>query len=311
MANDRISGAGVEVLVEPDSAKARTSGGGVEVLISPTSGKARSSQMLAEALISPTSAKARFSGVLAEAIFHRTEPPPPTDYFEAVLNYLPWVWYRMGEPSGTVATDASGNERHGTYNGGPTLDQAGAIAAALDDGAVLFDATNDYLISPVVFNKAQATMICFFYYDGTPPGGLSFIAGCADGDGSPTNEKNLGLTSAGKAQFYAFDGGTHTAVDPNALSTGWHMLCGRVNGSTCDLFVDGASVASVACGATYTSYTVPNVLVGGATTDKARRAGLRDEFILYDYALTDDNIADIWDFSQHAGHPSFATVIIA
>ena len=42
-------------------------------------------------------------------------------YLAAVLADAPIVYYRMNELSGTVAADSSGNNRHATYGGGPTL----------------------------------------------------------------------------------------------------------------------------------------------------------------------------------------------
>jgi len=59
-------------------------------------------------------------------------------YAAAMLALAPTVYYRHGEASGTQMTDASGNGRHGTYTGGPTLGARGLLMND-DDTAVSFE----------------------------------------------------------------------------------------------------------------------------------------------------------------------------
>lgn len=63
-------------------------------------------------------------------------------YSSEVLADSPLTYLRLGEGSGTTATDASGNGRHGTYGGSPTLGQTGALTGDADT-AVLFDGVDD------------------------------------------------------------------------------------------------------------------------------------------------------------------------
>lgn len=71
--------------------------------------------------------------------------------FEAVMKTITKrVWYRFGEGLGaTVATDRSGNERHGAYGGTPTL-EANPLMWITDDTAVQFStgANGDYVLMP-------------------------------------------------------------------------------------------------------------------------------------------------------------------
>lgn len=64
-------------------------------------------------------------------------------YQSAVLADSPYLYYRLGEDSGTTAVDTSGNNRTGAYTNGPTLGQSGA--ATVGDTAVTFDGVNDYV----------------------------------------------------------------------------------------------------------------------------------------------------------------------
>lgn len=232
---------------------------------------------------------------LAVEVLHSIIPPDtPTDPFSTeVLALNPWVYWKQGDEF-SEAYDFSGNGRHGAYVGTPDMQEAGVLLGSADDGAVLYDAVNDYLRSPGVFNSPDCTMLVFYEYSGTPPGSTGFIAGCTDGDGAPTTDKVLQLTNAGKVQFTVFDGAGKTADDPSALAAGWHMLVGRCDGSTLDLWVDGVEVDSIAAGNTFTGYSVPNVFVAGSSGLGARLAGKRDEFVLWDSALTDQQIEDLW-----------------
>jgi hypothetical protein len=58
-----------------------------------------------------------------------------SSYVSTVLADAPVGYWRIGEPSGTVMNDSSGNARHGTYIGAPTLGVAGAVAG---DTAAVF-----------------------------------------------------------------------------------------------------------------------------------------------------------------------------
>jgi hypothetical protein len=65
-------------------------------------------------------------------------PAADRSYSAAVLSDAPAAYWRMGESSGTTMTDASKNGNNGTYIGGVTLAQPGALAS--DPGtAVAFD----------------------------------------------------------------------------------------------------------------------------------------------------------------------------
>ena len=71
---------------------------------------------------------------------------PPSDYRGRVLYDAPVGYWRLGEPSGTVAADASTNGLTGTYVGSPTLAQVGALGASGDaDTAVDFTGGGKYV----------------------------------------------------------------------------------------------------------------------------------------------------------------------
>lgn len=66
------------------------------------------------------------------------------DFEAEVLSDNPFLYYRFGEASGTTVTDSSGNMRHGTHAGGPSLGVAGFQGG---DTAVSYDGSNDRTIT--------------------------------------------------------------------------------------------------------------------------------------------------------------------
>ena len=68
-------------------------------------------------------------------------------YRNQVLADEPLAYWRLGEPSGTSAADASGNGNTGTYGGSPTLGATGALAGDTDT-ATSFDGVNDNVSVP-------------------------------------------------------------------------------------------------------------------------------------------------------------------
>jgi len=70
-------------------------------------------------------------------------PVSSTVYRDAVLALNPVGYWRLGETSGTVAVDETGNN-NGTYAGGATLGKVGAIGNDTDT-AVGLDGSNDYV----------------------------------------------------------------------------------------------------------------------------------------------------------------------
>lgn len=85
-------------------------------------------------------------------------------YSSAVMALTPEAYLRLGESSGTTATDISGNGHHGTYHGSPTLGVAGA--AGDSDTAVRFNGSGDYLTVPVPLSTLAVTnlTVMFFLY---------------------------------------------------------------------------------------------------------------------------------------------------
>src|SRR4051794_29175861 len=63
------------------------------------------------------------------------------------MSDAPAGYWRLGETSGTTATDTAGSN-NGTYTNGPQLGSASLLGGEAGNSAVHFDGTNDYVGVP-------------------------------------------------------------------------------------------------------------------------------------------------------------------
>lgn len=76
-------------------------------------------------------------------------------YAQTILADNPIGYWRLGEASGPQATDSSTNGFHGTYTGGVTVGQTGAVTNPAPDTAVLFDGASGYIdmgVDPTLYS---------------------------------------------------------------------------------------------------------------------------------------------------------------
>jgi Concanavalin A-like lectin/glucanases superfamily len=123
-------------------------------------------------------------------------PPsfPAGSYPAAVVADGAVAYWRLGESSGTMASDSVGTV-HGTISGGVTLGQAGALADG--DKAMLFDGTTGGVLAPTgayqTFGTGPLTIECWCRFP-TAPAPFTY----------PLDMKADGSANAGP-QFYVTD----------------------------------------------------------------------------------------------------------
>jgi hypothetical protein len=197
-------------------------------------------------------------------------------------------YWRLGEPSGTTAADATGTAPGG-YAGGAALGARGALP--LDpDTAVRFDGADDELLAPG--GAAARTIEGWFDWEG----GVAAMR-----DATSTGGWILAYDNAGRVA-YRVGGTTFTTTRATAdLRTGWHhiVLTVAAGGATA-FYVDGALVHSGTGAGTAPAALPWHVMRNGTTAQFSR--GRADEIAVYGTALGAATVRDHFDRGRdHAG----------
>lgn len=166
-------------------------------------------------------------------------------YSAEVLADTPLIYLRLGESSGTTASDSSGNGRDGTYTGSPTLGVAGALAGDADTAincpgsgyvavtGAAWMAVTDYSVE--LWIKYTSTTTAMF----------------VSWNNLSSTKKIIELADvSGKIQITAYNtSGAGTAiVSPLTYNDGnWHHVVATKSGTTFTLYVDGSQVATGTC----------------------------------------------------------------
>jgi hypothetical protein len=201
-------------------------------------------------------------------------------YRDEVLADGPHAYWRLGETSGTVAGDQTAYQNTGTYLGGVSLGQPGAISGDPDASAG-FDGANDTVRVP-----SSASL--------GPSNGISIEAWI-----NPTSNvestivrKDLAYllrrSADGGAICRLWKGGSARELSTAAgiLSAGaWHHLVCTWDGATMTIYVDGSARATLAV-ASPVDVTSTDVYLGSSYNSYNWLAGRIDEVAFYDRALT-------------------------
>ena len=165
----------------------------------------------------------------------------------AVLSDNPYLFWRFDEAAGaTAATDSSGNNRPGTYTGGPTL--GGPRACPRDTGtAVTLNGTTGYIgagtgaaavAGPTVFT------VEVWFKTATAGGKLLGFGGSPTGQ-STSYDRHLFLNNTGNLVFGVYPNAVKVIVSPKTYTDNtWHYAAATLSGAGMQLYVDGAQVAA-------------------------------------------------------------------
>lgn len=175
------------------------------------------------------------------------------EYSAEVLADAPTVRLRNGEASGTVAIDSSGNDNHGTYNGGVTLGAAGMVT---DDPntSVLFNGIDSFIDLGNVAALQGITKITFecIVAIAASGGNYGFLSpNYTDGDNPFTFEyggvSTLYLRSG---HFLGCGGGCDLDSGVSIDTTPHHLVFAEEVGVSAEIYLDGVSIASRALNTT-------------------------------------------------------------
>jgi hypothetical protein len=210
-------------------------------------------------------------------------------YADAVATDNPSLHWRLGEGSGTTATDASGAGHTGTYNGGFALGQGGALAGS-SNASVDVNGTN---------GRVNST------YNPFANGGVITVEGWANRDTSTTDDVLFGGTGSTPPRLVIAAGSNDVRFRPvpsggaeqswtNAWpGTGqwvhWAVVLSEST-DTAELYINGVSKGTRTVSQAYA--TTPGSLQAGAVGSTNNPFdGRLDEVAVYEHGLSAQRIA--------------------
>lgn len=216
------------------------------------------------------------------------------DYVDLVVDDAPLFYWRLGDSSGTVAADASGNGRTGTYNGSPTLSAPSLLEGAQENTAVVFDGVNDYVsIADAAWMDGITTAGTWeVWLKTTASGALIYMI---DRDNTTTGSAwQFRLTSSGQVQlvlFSALNTVLGFATGPVVNDGFPHHVVATWDGTTIRYYIDGIRTTSSAV-----SGTIPNIAVainvGRSNAGTGFFTGTIDEVAVYSRALSAQEVRE-------------------
>lgn len=222
-------------------------------------------------------------------------------YSDVVIAQSPSWYCRMGEPSGTTATDVIGGV-NGTYNGSPTLAATGAFggdtntAVTLNGSSQWISVADNAAIDPAdtwtisMWIKRARTGIAEVLYRKGHNGpmlyitaGNKFIVGKANGGTLLTSVASLTSTSA------------------------WYHIVATKSGSTTDLWINGVSNNVLGTNATTTT-TADTLSIGRDDRASDYFSGSIDEVAIWNAtALTPAQVAEQYAARLYAYNATLVT----
>jgi hypothetical protein len=237
----------------------------------------------------------------------RQESSATLGFGSSISSGLVTHWSMDDFDLGSQVTDRSSSNNHGYFNGGAT---SSAKTPGKLGQAISLDGSNDYVRGTTVINIPAATLSAWVYVRSVPTQ-KSMVMGFADGNGAGIYDKDLYIDTDGKLYFYVYDGAGKTTSAPSAaipLNT-WTHVSGTTDGTTARAYVDGIQVGSVPAGATYTSYSVPNTLVGGTSSGfPGYISATIDDARVYNRALSAAEIKQLSNVGIHKTNVSAQTL---
>jgi len=243
-------------------------------------------------------------------------------YSEKVASLTPVAHWRLGEATGTNAADETGNH-DGTYNDSPLLGQTGLLVGDADTAANF--TSPDYVGVAdhddfIAHGSGDWTLCCWFKSAQTIDNNAFFIGyseTSSPGNGqygfgirtnlAPTNEKN-------RVMFYAVgDGGSYFqfyGTSIIAADNTKHFAVARVKSGVASIWLDGVKENEVSSSGVALSAPAGASLLtlAGFPSGGGDYTGLLDEASLHGSAVSDADIADLWDIGSN-GPPAAGYII--
>ena len=246
-------------------------------------------------------------------------------YASTVLSDSPSIYYRLGDPSGTLAADSSGNARNANYQSTPyTLGVGGALVGDSDPAVT---------ITPNCCNFGQqfgGSEVQYRFSTGLPVANAARSVEVWVKTGNFATEGLAGWGNTGSLQAFqlALVNGNQVTVtsgandtplaftSPTTIANGaWHLITVTYDGTTLTVYLDGLSLGTgTFSGALATSSsTISGLILGhyfwcGVGCNQYN--GSLDEVAIYGSALSSTQVATHFNASGN-GRPTAPTAVTA
>lgn len=225
-------------------------------------------------------------------------------FHDALLALSPWGYWKLDEnppSSGGVATDSSGNARHGTYSADTFTTAAGLFGSS--PRCPVFVGTNTQAVNlPNFGHSGKFSLLCFFASTATS---LGQIFTGDSGGGARTWQCRLdgGVGGSSKLDFVGITnaGSAITVISPGGYNDGNpHMVACMYDASlgasgAYKLYADGVLVGSSASALTAGTGPVATRLgCRGSGSSDGWFSGNISNAALFTQAITAAQIADLW-----------------
>ena len=236
-----------------------------------------------------------FQGTLDEGAIYNyvLTPTQVTNHFRAgtpyralVIQDKPVGYWRLNESSGTTAYDLSGNGNNGTYTGGYTLGQMGALIASGDnDSSVLLDGSTATITVPTSTTLGGTAISVGAWIKTTYSGGERDII--------YKGYSNYQLMMTSGKIYICSNGVCCLAISSVTVNDGnFHHVVGVINGTSGQVYVDGVNRTSGQSNCSIASNT--SALSLGSINGSNAFPGTLDEVVIFNTALSGAQILDLY-----------------
>jgi PKD repeat protein len=238
--------------------------------------------------------------------------PAPTDaYGSQIVAGSPDLYWRLGESSGSTASDSGPVGNDATYSGGVTLGVAGAVTGTTNTAAT-FNGTNAAAISKSSFAAPNRYSEEVWFKTTTTQGGKLIGFGNASSglSSSSTSDRHIFMRNDGRLVFGVLSGGQTSITSASSYNDGqWHMAAATQGTSGMALYVDGVQVAtgSATAAGNYTGYwrVGGDRVWTGATSNYF--AGSLDEAAVFPGALSAAQVSAQYLLGRNGNRPPKAS----
>lgn len=219
-----------------------------------------------------------------------------TSYFSEIMADSPLTYVRMGDASGTVCTDSSGNGRNGAYQGSPTLGAPGLLTGDPDTAVTFASASSqDVNFTTATWLDALTT---FTVSAIIVPTNVTTLQQIVARDGTSNRSFQFRILNTGKISFVKIPATTTTCTGATTLVAGnkYHVAAVfDAPGGSLKVYLNGVQDATIAVSGSLA--TSAQALRIAARTDSTSGTpveffnGTIDEVALFGTALSAARIA--------------------